>query len=281
MTVKEVEEQLHITRANVRFYEKEGLLSAKRNPINGYRDYSHENIETIRRIVFLRNLDVSIEDIRKLQEGKAKLSDVLEKQITRLEKKRSWASGSIEICEQMLRAGETSLEGVWPERYEQETGQTSENLIRDSLSALAQVKDVWIPWLIILISVLTAVISYPLLPQNVATDWEEMIIVSSAGKWIVFLFPAIEILVVRLVKEGGFRMLRYENFGPYTVYVHDTAKYVTAFMVFIPFSWQMYIILFQSGVRFSVDRVLVIEIVVFLLGFWAVVLYQKRKYRRS
>ena len=40
MTIKEVEEELNVTRANVRFYEKEGLLTARRNPINGYRDYS-------------------------------------------------------------------------------------------------------------------------------------------------------------------------------------------------------------------------------------------------
>ncbi|MCI5733610.1 MAG: MerR family transcriptional regulator, partial [Tenericutes bacterium] len=30
MTIKEVEKKLNITRANIRFYEKEGLLQPKR-----------------------------------------------------------------------------------------------------------------------------------------------------------------------------------------------------------------------------------------------------------
>ena len=39
MTIREVEQQLGMTRANIRFYEKEGLLSPRRES-NGYRDSS-------------------------------------------------------------------------------------------------------------------------------------------------------------------------------------------------------------------------------------------------
>ena len=45
MTIREVEKELGITRANVRFYEKEGLIFPKRNPVNDYRDYSAEDVE--------------------------------------------------------------------------------------------------------------------------------------------------------------------------------------------------------------------------------------------
>ena len=38
MTIKELETRTGMERANIRFYEKEGLLSPKRLD-NGYRDY--------------------------------------------------------------------------------------------------------------------------------------------------------------------------------------------------------------------------------------------------
>lgn len=80
MTIREVEEVLNVTRANVRFYEKEGLIAPKRNPLNDYRDYSKEDVEALRRILYLRSLDVPIEKIRKLMRGEEKLCEVLKEQ---------------------------------------------------------------------------------------------------------------------------------------------------------------------------------------------------------
>ena len=42
MTIKEMEELAGMPRANIRFYEAEGLLAPARN-VNGYRDYSQED----------------------------------------------------------------------------------------------------------------------------------------------------------------------------------------------------------------------------------------------
>ena len=39
MTIKEIEERTGMDRANIRFYEKEGLLAPERLA-NGYRDYT-------------------------------------------------------------------------------------------------------------------------------------------------------------------------------------------------------------------------------------------------
>ena len=46
MTIKELEVRLGISRANIRFYEKEGLLRPTRRA-NGYRDYSEEDAAAI------------------------------------------------------------------------------------------------------------------------------------------------------------------------------------------------------------------------------------------
>ena len=48
--VNDVEKQLNIPKATIRFYEKEGLLSPKRNE-NSYREYNDEDIELLKKII--------------------------------------------------------------------------------------------------------------------------------------------------------------------------------------------------------------------------------------
>ena len=60
MTVKELEERTGLSRANIRFYEQEGLLSPLRRD-NGYRDYSGEDLTTLLRIKLLRQLEIPLE----------------------------------------------------------------------------------------------------------------------------------------------------------------------------------------------------------------------------
>ena len=62
MTIKEVEKKLNITRANIRYYEKEGLLEPKRNE-NEYRNFSNHDIKRLEQILLFRKCNVSIEDI--------------------------------------------------------------------------------------------------------------------------------------------------------------------------------------------------------------------------
>ena len=40
MTIKDVEQLTGITRQNIRFYEREGLIAPCRNPENQYRELS-------------------------------------------------------------------------------------------------------------------------------------------------------------------------------------------------------------------------------------------------
>lgn len=50
MTIKEVEERTGLARSNIRFYEKERLIEPARND-NGYRDYSKEDVEIIKKLL--------------------------------------------------------------------------------------------------------------------------------------------------------------------------------------------------------------------------------------
>lgn len=66
MKIGEVEEKTGVSRQNIRFYEKKGLLQIKRNQENAYRDYTEEDVLTLRMIRLYRYLEFSIEEIREL-----------------------------------------------------------------------------------------------------------------------------------------------------------------------------------------------------------------------
>lgn len=77
MTIKEIEELAEMPRANIRFYEAEGLLSPARS-VNGYRDYSQKDLSVLKKIKLLRSLHMSLEEIKSLHTGQKELSVVLE-----------------------------------------------------------------------------------------------------------------------------------------------------------------------------------------------------------
>ena len=78
MTSKEMEARSGVPRANIRYYEAEGLLAPARSG-NGYRDYSEEDLRTLEKIKLLRRLGVTIEALRALRDGRADLSAVLDR----------------------------------------------------------------------------------------------------------------------------------------------------------------------------------------------------------
>lgn len=100
MTIKEIEELSGMTRANIRFYEKEGLLSPVRGE-NGYRDYSENDLEVLKRIKLLRTLHISLEEIRALHTGERELLDALEEHLKKLESDKKELEKSQEICKTM------------------------------------------------------------------------------------------------------------------------------------------------------------------------------------
>lgn len=69
MNIKEAERMTGLKKANIRYYEQEGLLQPKRNGQNNYREYDQQNIETLERIKLLRLLEVPVFQIQALQKG--------------------------------------------------------------------------------------------------------------------------------------------------------------------------------------------------------------------
>ena len=82
MTIKELEQRTGMPRANIRYYEEEGLLSPRRLD-NGYRDYAEEDVRTLEKIKLLCSLQLDIGTIRLLQQGKLTLKQAMFNQLTR------------------------------------------------------------------------------------------------------------------------------------------------------------------------------------------------------
>ena len=100
MTIKEVEMLLDIPRATVRFYEKEGLISPTREG-NGYRDYSHEDVEKLKKIIIFRKIGLSVEEINDLFDGVKTLEEVLDANIVNLQKQMEELKGAMKLSQKM------------------------------------------------------------------------------------------------------------------------------------------------------------------------------------
>ena len=55
-----------VSAANIRFYEKQGLLRVRKRSSNTYRNYSDSDIHQLRFIRLCRTMDMSLEEVRTL-----------------------------------------------------------------------------------------------------------------------------------------------------------------------------------------------------------------------
>lgn len=106
MKINEVEQQLNITKANIRFYEKEDLIHPSRAQ-NGYRDYTEEDIDNLKRIVILRKAGISLDNIRNIQNGTLSLSEAVRISRQQLQEQMEELKGSMELCRLLEKNSET------------------------------------------------------------------------------------------------------------------------------------------------------------------------------
>ena len=115
MNIKEIEERSGLTRANIRYYEQEGLLAPARRE-NKYRDYSEEDLETLLRIALLRSLGFSLEEIRRLQSGEADFAAAMRERSAALESEGQRLLAARNVCDAISREV-TSYSALRPEDY--------------------------------------------------------------------------------------------------------------------------------------------------------------------
>jgi len=101
MNIKEAEQLSGISRQNIRFYEKEGLLRPERDPGNEYRHYEPEDIRTLKIIRVLRMLDMPLDDIRRVLSGSTSLSEAANTQKERLSRRTEQLEEAIRCCDKL------------------------------------------------------------------------------------------------------------------------------------------------------------------------------------
>lgn len=101
MNISEVEKQTGVTKQNVRFYEKEGLVFPKRNGENSYREYDERDVRRLKLIYLLRRTGISIPEVKKVLDGELELSKAVSAQREKIAHERDRQNVLIEICDDL------------------------------------------------------------------------------------------------------------------------------------------------------------------------------------
>ena len=103
MNIKQAAEQSGVSGPNIRFYEKEGLMTPARNRGNAYRDYTAKDIRTLKLIRMLRMLDMPLPVIQRVLNGEQPLTEALQAQQEVLEQQAAQLAGAIRFCAELTQ----------------------------------------------------------------------------------------------------------------------------------------------------------------------------------
>lgn len=98
MNTKQVEELTGMSRQNIRYYERMGLLEPAREGGNAYRDYSEEDVRRLKLIKMLRMLDMPLKEIDNIINEKVSLKTSIRRQRESLQTHQKQLQAAIEVC---------------------------------------------------------------------------------------------------------------------------------------------------------------------------------------
>ena len=263
MTIKDVEERTGLSRSNIRFYEKEKLIEPSRNESNGYRDYSENDVENIKKIAYLRTLGISVEDIRNIISEKVTLQEMLEKQKEVLKNQITDLNKAKLMCEKMLDEESISYEKLQVEQYVTDLHdywKDNRTVFKlDSVSFLY----IWgsmLTWTMITsLCLIIGALSYSKLPTEIPVQWSKGVATSLVNKNWIFICPVICIIIRYLLKPFIYAKLQMNNY-----YGEIITEYLTNYMCFIVLSVEIFSILFTFGVVKSVVVLLFVDTAIFI-----------------
>ena len=263
MTIKDVEERTGLSRSNIRFYEKEKLIEPSRNENNGYRDYSENDVENIKKIAYLRTLGISIEDIRSIISEKVTLQEMLEKQKEVLKNQITDLNKAKLMCEKMLDEESISYEKLQVEQYVTDLHdywKDNRTVFKlDSVSFLY----IWgsmLTWtMITALCLIIWGLSYSKLPTETPVQWSKGVATSLVNKNWIFICPVICIIIRYLLKPFIYAKLQMNNY-----YGEIITEYLTNYMCFIVLSVEIFSILFTFEVVKSVVVLLFVDTAIFI-----------------
>ena len=102
MLINEVQYIVGLSKKTIRFYEDQGLISPNRDQGNDYRIYSDEDVMILKKIKFLRELGVTIKDIKAIFNHDISLNDCLQEQMHKINKEKDKYDDILKICENVI-----------------------------------------------------------------------------------------------------------------------------------------------------------------------------------
>ena len=103
LNTKQAEELTGMSRQNIRYYERMGLLEPARDDSNAYRDYSEEDIRRLKLIRMLRMLDMPLKEIQDVINENVSLKEAVEHQREVLQTRQKQLGAAIEVCTSISR----------------------------------------------------------------------------------------------------------------------------------------------------------------------------------
>ena len=67
-SINELAKLAGISTRTLRYYDKQGLLKARRNPENNYRYYEENEVDQLQKILFLKLFDLPLEQIKQVMQ---------------------------------------------------------------------------------------------------------------------------------------------------------------------------------------------------------------------
>lgn len=117
MRIGEIAKRTGLNISNIRFYERKGLLTPKREQDSQYRDYTEEDVLQVKTILLYRKMGIPIETVYLLLHGQADLKEVLFRQKLALQEEIENLNGSLQLCQMLLQEEHPKLESVQIETY--------------------------------------------------------------------------------------------------------------------------------------------------------------------
>ena len=110
MNIKEAAKQAGTSVRTLRYYEEQGLICPERDEENHYREYNEAAVHRIKTIRAYRELQFSLEEIKDiLKADRMERDQLIEKQIAKLEEKRTIIDNRIALAHSLRMMGPERL----------------------------------------------------------------------------------------------------------------------------------------------------------------------------
>ncbi|KNF08296.1 putative transcriptional regulator [Gottschalkia purinilytica] len=102
MKISEVSKITELTKRAIRYYENEGLINPNINEENNYREYDEEDVNKLIKISLLRQLDLSIDNIKDIINKSINIRNLLKNHVNKLEEDISQMEKSKTLIESII-----------------------------------------------------------------------------------------------------------------------------------------------------------------------------------